>query len=475
LIIATTDQSLGSHRDDLKNRPSLRRRLLVFLFVSMLATVVFTAAVAYLAALHYSNRVHDLDLEEDARSVEKLLRSTHFTGELSQQVKFLIEYDSAGRNFFSIWSRRHGFVSGSAQAIPALAKAPAPDDVVLYDTEVGGLPVRAIALTSPSPSDPSDLLTVTFAETLQGRQRNARDILLLVVLIQLLLIAVLLAVVHFGVNFGLRIIDPLTQRLAARENELTPITDADVAIEILPLSRTIDGLFARLRKLIELHERFIADAAHQLRTPLTGLALHAEFAAHATQPEERAASLAYVQELAARVARTSSQLLSLTHAEAPLDRNQSQTLDLARLVPDIVGQHVQQALRSGVELGYDDSPYPILISGNPHSLRELVDNLVDNAIVYAARGGTVNVGLRSTPRSDACLSIDDSGPGVPAHLLPRLGERFFRAPEAAPGGTGLGLAIVQRIAAQHGARIVYAASALGGLRVEMRFPVWTES
>jgi two-component system sensor histidine kinase TctE len=230
-----------------------------------------------------------------------------------------------------------------------------------------------------------------------------------------------------------------------------------------------------LRKLIELHERFIADAAHQLRTPLTGLALHAEFAAHATQPEERAASLAYVQELAARVARTSSQLLSLTHAEAPLDRNQSQTLDLARLVPDIVGQHVQQALRSGVELGYDDSPYPILISGNPHSLRELVDNLVDNAIVYAARGGTVNVGLRSTPRSDACLSIDDSGPGVPAHLLPRLGERFFRAPEAAPGGTGLGLAIVQRIAAQHGARIVYAASALGGLRVEMRFPVWTES
>lgn len=457
------------------NRPSLRRRLLVFLFVSMLATVVFTAAVAYLVALQYSNRVHDLGLEEDARSVEKMLRSAHFTGELSQQVKFLTEYDSAGRNFLSIRSRRHGLVSGSAQLIPALAKTPARSDVVLYDTEVGELPVRAIALTSPSPSDPTDLLTVTFAETLQGRESNARDILLLVLLIQLLLIAVLLTVVHFGVNFGLRIIDPLTRRLAARQSELTPITDADVPIEILPLSRAIDGLFARLRKLIELHERFIADAAHQLRTPLTGLALHAELAAHATQPEERDASLAYVQELAARVARTSSQLLSLTHADAPLDTDQSQSLDLARLIPDIVGQHVQQALRSGVELGYDDSPYPILISGNPHSLQELVDNLVDNAILYAARGGTVNVGLRSTPGSDACLSIDDSGPGVPAPVLSRLGERFFRAPEAAPGGTGLGLAIVQRIAAQHGAHIVYAASALGGLRVEVRFTVWTES
>jgi two-component system sensor histidine kinase TctE len=445
--------------------------LLTFLLLSMLATVGFAAALAYVVALRYSNYVHDRDLEEDVRSVAKMLQDAHSTGTLSEQVKFLIEYDTAGRNYFTIESRHHGRVSGSAQPISNGSNVLVHGDAVLYDARVGSLPVRAISLTLPSPGEPSDVLTVTVAETLQDRQESAREILLLIVPVQLLLIAVLLVLVWHGVRFGLRILDPLTNRLAARDRELEPISDADVPVEILPLTRTIDGLFARLRSLVELHERFIADAAHQLRTPLAGLSLHAERAVNASRPEERDASLAYVQELAARVARISSQLLALTLAEAPLTDTESLTaVDMTGLIPEILGQHIQQALNDGVDLGFDGAGGPLMISGNPNSLREMVDNLVDNAILYAARGGTVTVGLRSTASGDVCVSVDDDGPGVPQSLLHRLGERFFRAQGAIAGGTGLGLAIVQRIAKRHGARVVFSASGLGGLRVEIHFP-----
>ena len=452
-------------------QPSLRHRLLAFLLISMLVTVVFASAMAYVVALAYSNHVHDRDLEEDVRSVEKMLQDTHSTGTLSGQVKFLIEYDTAGRNYFAVESRRHGRVSGSTQLISDRSNVLVRGAAVLYDARVGSVPVRAISSTLASPADPSDILTVTVAETLHDRQASAREILLLIVPIQLLLIGLLLVLVWHGVKFGLRILDPLTQRLAARDRELEPITDADVPVEILPLTRTIDGLFARLRGLVELHERFIADAAHQLRTPLAGLSLHAERAAHASRFEEREASLAYIHELAGRVARTSSQLLALTLAETPLSEAGSPTtVDLASLLPEILGQHVQQALNDGVDLGFDGAGKSLRVSGNPNSLRELVDNLVDNAIAYSGRGGTVTVGLHMTTSGDICLSVDDDGPGVPLPLLSRLGERFFRTPDAVAGGTGLGLAIVQRIARRHGARTVFAASGLGGLRVEINFP-----
>ncbi len=452
-------------------QPSLRHRLLAFLLISMLAAVVFAAVIAYAAALAYSNHVHDRDLEEDVRSVAKMLQDTHSTGSLPGQVKFLIEYDTAGRNYFAVESRRHGRVSGSTQLISRRSNVLIRGSAVLYDAQVGNVPVRAISATLPSPGEASDTLTVTVAETLHDRQASAREILLLIVPIQLFLIAVLLALVWHGVRFGLRILDPLTQRLAARDRELEPITDADVPVEILPLTRTIDGLFARLRSLVQLHERFIADAAHQLRTPLAGLSLHAERAANASRVEERDASLAFVQELAGRVARTSSQLLALTLAEAPLgDARAMVAVDLASLVPGILGQHVQRALNDGVDLGFDGTGGPLWISGDPNSLRELLDNLVDNAIVYAGRGGTVTVALGSTASGEACLRVDDDGPGVPSPLLDRLGERFFRTPQAVAGGTGLGLAIVRRIARRHGALAAFGASGLGGLRVEIRFP-----
>src|SRR6202044_3194087 len=124
-----------------------------------------------------------------------------------------------------------------------------------------------------------------------------------------------LSLVWFGVNHGLRVLDPLTARLAARSHELTPIGGADVPQEILPLTRTIDALFARLRSMLALHDRFIADAAHQLRTPLAGLSVHAERAQASSDPETISDALNHIQRLIQRANRTSSQLLALTRAQ----------------------------------------------------------------------------------------------------------------------------------------------------------------
>lgn len=452
-------------------QPSIRRRLLGFLVISMMATLVLAATVGYAVALRYSNSIHDRDLIADVRSVATMLQQGRSRGLLSDQAKFLLEYDIPGRNFFEIRSRRHGLVGSSVQPISPGSSFATGQSAGTYDARVGSLPVRASSLSLPSPGEPTDVLTITVAETLDDRHRAARDILLLIVPFQLFLIAFLMAFVWQGVNFGLRVLDPLRERLAARGHELAPITDADVPTEILPLTRTIDALFSRLRDLIELHERFIADAAHQLRTPLAGLSLHAERAMRASQPEDRDRSLVYIQELVTRVARTSSQLLALSVADRP--RTEAEVLvpvDLSQLVPETLGFHIPQALRDGVDLGYEGPNDPLLIFGDPNSLRELIDNLVDNAIRYAARGATVTIGLRSIHGKETTISIDDDGPGVPAPLLTRLGERFFRAPGTAPGGTGLGLAIVQRVAHRHGANVVFSTSALGGLRVEVKFP-----
>jgi two-component system sensor histidine kinase TctE len=278
-------------------------------------------------------------------------------------------------------------------------------------------------------------------------------------------------VVWLGVCRGRRVLDPLPARRAARSHLLTPIDGADVPQEIQPLTRTIDALFGRLRGMLALHDRFIADAAHQLRTPLTGLSLHVDRALADPRPETVTDALTHIQRLTQRAARTSSQLLALTRAQAvPGETGELRLLDLGQLIPEAVTQRVHEAIRAGVDLGYEGSRRPLRILGDAASVQDLLDNLIDNAVRYAGRGSTVTVHLQALDDGGAALSVEDDGPGVPPALLPRLSERFFRASDNGEGGSGLGLAIVQRIVERHHAQVIYRLGEVHGLRVEVRFP-----
>ncbi|TBR10178.1 MAG: sensor histidine kinase [Lysobacter sp.] len=454
--------------------PSLRRRLLTFLLIPTMVLMLLDTAFVYLVALHYSNRIHDHDLAVSTSGLAKALQDGRSGGRLNHEARLLLEYNPNGRSFYSVRSLRHGFISGSVMLTPVSRAVRFGAPPMLSNAIVDGLAVRVASVLIPSMGEGGDALVVSMAETLRDREERAQEILLITIPIQALLFIVLLALVWKGVQVGLRILDPPIRRLALRERNLEPISGPDIPVEILPLTRTIDGLFARVQKLVSLQDRFVADAAHQLRTPLTGLAMHVERAVDAKSDVDLRHAMAHIQALTGRVTRSATQLLSLARVQglpdtmAPMAR-----VDLAKWVPAAVASRVPDALQAGVDLGYEGDTEVVLVDAQSNALQELLDNLIDNALSHVKRDGVITVSLRTgtKPGAEACIAIDDDGPGVAADILPRLGERFFRAPGAPEGGSGLGLAIVQRIADAHGAFVAFTRSGLGGLRVDVVFPV----
>lgn len=451
-------------------RPSLRRRLLIFLLIPMAALLLLDAGLTYGVALNYANHVHDQDLSDDAVTLSTMLGNKELGNVLTPQARFLLEYDPGGRDYFAVGSSKRGLLAGNSRLpLKAQVVGAAP---TLYDTRLAERTLRAATVATAAPHDAQDILTITVAETLRDRHAQARDILLLASLMQAFLLACVLLLVWFGVSRGLRVLDPLTARLAARTNELTPIGGPDVPQEILPLTRTIDALFDRLRGTLALHDRFIADAAHQLRTPLAGLSLHVDRALADPQPETVADALVHIHRLTQRAARTTSQLLALTRAQSSaLSETERQPLDLARLIPEAVALRVHEALGAGIDLGYQaPTKQPLWILGDASRVLDLLDNLIDNCLRYAGHGSSVTVTLASATNDAAILTVEDNGPGVPPDLLPRLSERFFRAPGSNEEGSGLGLSIVQSIAERHHAEVIYRSGEENGLCVEVRFP-----
>ncbi|OOG65014.1 histidine kinase [Rhodanobacter sp. B04] len=459
-----------------RRRPSLRRRLLIFLLIPMAALLLLDAMLTYGVALGYANQVHDHDLSDDALTLAKMLGNDQLGGTLTPQARFLLEYDPAGHSYFSVISTKHGLLAGNGR-LPQLSQMPALGIApTLYNTQLDKHALRAASVHTAASHDPSDSLIITVAETLRDRHDQAREILFLATVMQTLLLVSVLSLVWFGVSRGLRVLDPLTARLAARTHELTPINGPDVPQEIQPLTRTIDALFGRLRGMLALHDRFIADAAHQLRTPLAGLSLHVDRALADPQPATVADALMHIQRLTQRAARTSSQLLSLARAQAsPPDSEECTQLDLGRLIPEAVALRVHDALVAGVDLGYQGpaTKQTLCILGDAANVQDLLDNLIDNSVRYGGRGCTVTVALHVQADGGVSLSVEDDGPGVPPELLPRLSERFFRASPNGEEGTGLGLAIVQRIAERHNAEVIYRSGEVRGLCVEVRFPPMT--
>ncbi|MGN8197358.1 sensor histidine kinase [Salinisphaera sp. RV14] len=448
-------------------RPSLRRRLLLFLLVPMLIILTADAVITYFVALSYANRVHDESLADDAQILATMLQTRSLNGQISPQARFLLQFDPDGHNYFAIRSPQQGLIAGS-RILPPVAPVPEPGQPPrLYDTHIKHTALRAATLAIVDPGHKNRVLDITLAQTFRGRRQVARQILLLNISLQVALISALLLLVWLGVRFGLRVIDPLTRRLSRREHDLSPIEDDDVPVELLPLTHTIDALFARLRDIMALHERFIADAAHQLRTPLAGLRLQVERAMRYADDPRALKALEHIQQLTGRTARTSGQLLALTRAEArPM---QMAPVDLRKLLPELAGQRVPEAIESQIDFGFETTDKAAWVNGDAVALQEALDNLIDNALRYTPPQGTVTLTL--TPDVDAlCVQIDDSGPGVDAEVLPRLGERFFRAPNNQRSGTGLGLAIVRHIVMKHRGTVRFERSSLGGLSVRLCLP-----
>ncbi|MCY7319551.1 MAG: HAMP domain-containing histidine kinase, partial [Ramlibacter sp.] len=234
--------------------------------------------------------------------------------------------------------------------------------------------------------------------------------------------------------------------------DLTPIDLHGVPGEVRPLVQEVNHLMQRLAKTLDFQNRFIADAAHQLKTPVAGLKAQIEMGLRETDPDQIRHSLAQVYVGADRLSRLVRQLLSLARNEPGATESVSmQALDLNAFALDLSMEWVPQAIKAGIDLGFDGGA-PVMIDADPDRLRELGNNLIDNAVRYSQRNGKVTVAV-SAEDGHGRLSISDDGPSIPVEERNRIFERFHRLLGSNVDGSGLGLAIVSEIASLHGARI----------------------
>lgn len=364
--------------------------------------------------------------------------------------------------FDSIYYR---VVSPAGMEIAGDADLPAPPgDQMAHNTTYRGAAVRVVSVQAPCGRS---ACTILVGETMVKREHLARDLLLQSLFPEFLIALATMVIVWYGVKWGLKPLARLSEEIKARSaGDLRPIDAAAAPEETRPLVAALNGLLAEVSAASSHQQRFIADAAHQLRTPLAGLQAHTELALAQPMPQACRAQLEQVHKATIRTARLANQLLALARAE-PGARSLMATLDLKNIAGGEAEAWVRQSLARDIDLGFELEPAPV--DGDAFLLREALSNLVHNALEYSARGGrvTVRTGRRN---GHAFLEVEDDGPGIAPAERSRVLERFYRVPGTPGTGSGLGLAIVREIAAAHGASVAIADSASGGCRVAITFP-----
>jgi two-component system sensor histidine kinase TctE len=328
--------------------------------------------------------------------------------------------------------------------------------MVFYQDRLRGEPVRVVAAWIPLPPEAGGVaVLVQVAETLNQRNALAREILAHAIVPQLLLIALATGAVWFGVGNGLWPLERLRHALARRSHlDLDPIDKRGVPLEVQPLVDEVNDLMARLGQALDQRNRFIADASHQLKTPVSGLKAQIELALRENDPQRLQHAMAQLYLGVDRLSRLVRQLLSLARNEpGAADSLRLQPLDLSALALEVSMEWVPQALRRQIDLGFEGGEVPRMIRADADRLRELLNNLVDNAVRYSREGGRITVGVQATADGQVRLAVNDDGPHIPPEERTRIFERFHRLLGTQADGSGLGLAIVSEIATLHGARI----------------------
>lgn len=312
------------------------------------------------------------------------------------------------------------------------------------------------------------------AQRAAARHETAVEAASKIVLPMLALVLLVAVLMVFALRNGLKPLDAAAQDVASRTaSSLAPIPNQAVPREIVPLVDSINAMMERLAQALSNQRRFMADAAHELRTPVTALRLQLQLLKRADDPAGRAEAVADLEAGIDRSQRLVEQLLNVARYEPDGEPLQRESVDLAALARTVVGAMSARAEHFGLDLGAAGEA-PVLIEGDAGQLTVLLNNLVENALRYTPAGGVVDV-VASVSEGCPMLCVVDSGPGIPEAEHDRVFSRFYRGPQASeqasePGGTGLGLAIVKAIADLHGAGVSLHQPPMGrGLEVRVVF------
>ena len=436
---------------------SLRVRLLVFLLAAIALTAAVQGVLAYRSALVEADDLFDYHMQQTAFALRAGLPPD---AQGSGSVR--VPEDENHDLIVQVWTNEglRIFESNVGAALPQLA-------VLGFSTvQARGGTYRVFSLQTPAQ-------VIQVAQDMAAR-RSMAGALALRSLLPLAVMAPLLALaVWWAVSRLLAPVERVRGQLAQRRaDDLSPVNDAQLPDEVQPLVQELNLLFARVQGAFEAQQHFVADAAHELRSPLAALKLQAQGLRRAQGDEARAASIARLEAGIDRATRLVEQLLVLARQEAA-SGTPAESVDLAEVLRLALADAAPAAQARRIDLGLADT-INAAVTGQPEALRILARNLIDNAVKYTPEGGTVDVALRAVEGAIE-LSVEDSGPGIPEAERERVLGRFYRVAHGAQStqnvvGSGLGLAIVQAIARAHGAALALGPSGkLGGLRVAVTF------
>jgi two-component system sensor histidine kinase TctE len=456
-----------------REQRSLFGEILDWMLAPLLLLWPMSVALTWLVAQNIANKPFDRELGEKVRILAKQV----VVGEAASgvpQVRFTLQpgaseimhTDEADDIYYQVLGPRNDFLSGDRSlAPPPDDERAAPGEVRFRNDVMNNADVRvAYAWVALPPGTADEPPLVQVAETLGKRSRLATEIIKGVILPQFVILPLAVLLVWFALARGIAPLNDLQRRIRRRESsDLSPIDEREAPEEVSPLVRAINDLLMRLDQSIARQKHFLADAAHQLKTPLAGLRTQAELAqreidAGQREPMALKKSLQQIAFSSQRAAHMVNQLLAMARAEDQEQAAQRAPVNLSRLAAEVVRDFVPRALEKRIDLGYE-GPEPsaknhLLVTGHALLLREMTRNLVDNALQYTPAGGTVTVRIVEDPFGQVVvLQVEDSGPGIPAAERELVFRPFYRTLGTDVEGSGLGLAIVHEIAHQHSAEI----------------------
>jgi len=472
--IAAADETPQTH--------SLFGEILDWMLAPLLLVWPMSIAVTYLVAASIANAPFDRGLEESTMVLAQQIKLIDGRAQLVLPLSAsdILRADETDRVYYQALGSRGEFIGGDIELpLPPEDDGEISTVVRFRDDLMRGEEVRiAYAHVSLRGGPGSVPPLVQVAETRGKRAQLANEIIKGVILPQFIILPIAVILVWFGLSRGIRPLFRLQQRIQSRKaDDLSPINLREAPEEVGPLVTSFNQLLTRLERNMAEQKRFIADAAHQMKTPLAGLRTQAELAMRQTDPAEIQRSLQQLATGSARATRLINQLLTLARTESQQgSRPALVTLDLEAVAQQVMHDWVPLALEKNIDLGFEGSGQRLAVLGNALLLQELIKNLIDNAIRYTPSGGsvTVRLGLEDAGRS-VRLDVEDTGPGIPVPERDLVFERFYRVLGNDADGSGLGLAIVREIAQQHGAAIElgdnpHAGSAHPGTLVRIRFP-----
>lgn len=459
---------------------SIRKQLLVWLLIPLSTIAASSTFIAYNAALLLAREIYDAGLLNSADSVIARIRRKggKIIVDLPPAAQSILRHNFKDKFYYQIYETDGTWIAGD-KLLPFEPSALQYTKPHFSKRMMGQTELRVMTMSFPvtghfpddesSPkiedkddndesTDNNDLKTprrliLEVAETRNARREIVAHIVISVLLPQLILITCGGIAVWFGIKQGLDPLQQLSLHLSSRApGDLSPVSESTAPVEVRPLVHAINDLLMKLSEEIERERRFVANAAHQLRTPLAGLKTYADLALKMTDDKSVTPVLAQIHTGINRMSNLIIRLLALARSEPGVaSQTIKQKVDLNQVVADVIEDLVPLSIERQVDLGFESPADPIIIEGDHANLREMITNLAENAVIYTQSGGKVTVTLKNM--RCPTLTVEDNGPGIPPEEREMIFERFYRILRDQASGSGLGLAIVKEIASSHGATV----------------------